>query len=342
MFLLTSTTSEIRLITSTTSDIDVHASWVDRNGSTDTPGITDSAIASATTTAIVGSPAASTVRNVRYISIANKHATTANTVTVQHYNGTTAFQIINLSLKAGYTLQFNDAEGWVLIDASGGRIESTLAGRFLGSTLLTSATGTFTTTADTTLIRIRGVGGGGGGGGCTSVAAAAGGGGGGGAGGYIEKAVVVSASTSYSYTCGVAGSTGSAAAGGAGGNSTFVVGATTYTAFGGSGGTLGTAATTLTARAGGAGGVVSTNGDLNSGGAPGGPGFSLIVATPIAFGGQGGSSELGGGGNGRDSAGNGNAATGFGAGGGGAMTGASAARTGGTPTAGCWIVDEYT
>ncbi len=139
----------------------------------------------------------------------------------------------------------------------------------------------------------------------------------------------------------------SGAAGGDGGNSTFVVGATTYTCLGGKGAPLATASTVVTAYKGGAGGLASTNGDLNSSGAPGEMGVCILVGagtTEVQCSGAGGSSPFGGGGAAVNTSGAGTAgisASGFGAGGGGACTGASSAKAGGAPTAGCWVVDEY-
>lgn len=346
MLNLSSTTDTIEVVTgSAVTGQDVHASWVDLDTATNgvQPGRTNTAqITTATTTTVVASPGnATTTRNVKFLSIRNIHATSSVAITVQHKTTATTTQLIKLTLLAGYEITYNDGDGWVLIDASGGRVESPLTGRFLGSSVLTSASANFTTGPSTNTIFIRGVAGGGGGAGCTSVAAAAAAGGGGGAGGYLEKTVAVSPNTAYAYTCGAAGTGVSGAAGNNGGDSTFVVGATTYTAKGGTGAVVATAATTLTARAGGTGGVVSINGDLNSAGQPGTYGVVLIVATPIVASGKGGNSPFGAGGVGITAVGNGNAGIGFGSGGGGSATGASTVRTGGNGTAGCWIVDEY-
>ena len=66
MLNLASTSDVLRVVTGAAADIDVHSSWVDLNGTTVTPGRTNTpAITTATTTTIVGSPAASTVRSVR-------------------------------------------------------------------------------------------------------------------------------------------------------------------------------------------------------------------------------------------------------------------------------------
>ncbi len=349
MLLLTSASDLIQVVTaSAVTGMDVHASWVDVAGTTVTPGRTNTPqITSNVTTTVVAGPATGSQRNVKQLSIRNTHATSSNVITVQHYDGTTTTTLVKWTLLAGFTMTYNDGDGWVLIDTAGGRVLTPLAGRYLGSTVVSSASANFTTGAQTNKIFVRGVGGGGGGAGCTSVASATSAGGGGGAGGYAEKMFTVSPSTAYAYTCGALGAGSSGALGGTGLNSTFVVGGTTVTAFGGVGAPVATAATTLTTYPGGAGGAVSTNGDLNAGGMPGGNGTVVIIGsgtTEVLSSGAGGSSPFGGGGVGisTSSAGaNGTAATGFGAGGGGATTGASQARAGGNGSAGCWVIDEY-
>jgi hypothetical protein len=118
MLLLTSTSDVIRVVTATGVTVDVHASWVDRNGSTDTPGSTNTAISTATTTTVVAAPAASTARNVRALLIRNRHATTAETVTVELYNGSTAYQLDKRVILAGQSLMFDDAQGFRLSPVS--------------------------------------------------------------------------------------------------------------------------------------------------------------------------------------------------------------------------------
>lgn len=340
MLLLTSTSDKIQVITGGTQAISVHASYVDVSAGVVTPGRLNTAISSAATTDVVASPAGSTYRNVKFLSIRNKDASASDAITVQHTDGSATIELFKVTLLAGCEIQYNDGLGFVVIDANGARLENPLTGRFLNRAVLTSASANFTTSAATNTIFIRGVGGGGGGAGCTSVASAASAGGGGGAGGYIEKTVTVTPNTAYAYTCGAAGTGASGAAGNNGGDSTFVVGGTTYTAKGGTGAVVATAVNALTAYKGGVGGVVSTNGDLNSGGASGELGV-IVVTTPVGASGHGGSTPFGAGGPGISAVGNGNPGIGFGSGGGGAMTGASAVRTGGDGKAGCWIVEEY-
>jgi hypothetical protein len=341
MLLLTSTSDKLQIVTGSTGTVDVHASWVDNNAGTITPGRTNTAtITTAVTTDVVAPPAAATQRNVQTLNVRNRHATTSNLVTVKHTDGTNALELFAYTLLPGEVLQYLDGVGFQVFDAAGGKKSTGQVGRWLKTTVLTSGT-TFTTTPSTTTLYLRMVGGGGAGAGCTSVAAAASAGGGGSAGGYAEKTFTVTPNTAYTYAIGAAGAGASGGAGGNGGVTTFAVGATTVTAQAGQGAPVATAVTTLSIYRGGTAATVSTNGDVNNGGEPGGAGVIVVVATPLGVSGDGGSGPLGAGGSSIAAVGNGNAGLGFGAGGGGAMTGASVVRTGGNGTAGAIIVDEF-
>jgi hypothetical protein len=114
MLLLASTSDKIRLTTDASCDVDVHASWVDLNGSTVTPGRTNTAITTATTTDLVASPASSTYRNVKQLTIRNAHATTAVGVTVIHTDGTTAVEVFKATLAAGQSLIYVEGAGWTV------------------------------------------------------------------------------------------------------------------------------------------------------------------------------------------------------------------------------------
>lgn len=339
--------TKIQIVTSAAGAIDQFASIVDRDENAGTTyeqstvlDINPPQITTATTTDVIVAPASGFKRNVRLLVVSNVHASVANTVTVKHTDGTVTSELFKCTLSAGERLVINESGVPFVYDATGAVKSGAGVGRIIKTTVLTSGT-SFTTAPGTNQIFVRVQGAGGGGGGCSSVAAAASAGGGGGGGSYAEKTFAVSPNTAYAYTIGAAGNGSSGAAGGNGGSSTFVVGATTVTAPGGSGAPLATALTTLSAYLGGAPGTIATNGDLNSGGAPGEGGVTLIVATPIVLSGNGGNSNFGSGGIGRTTVGNGNNAVGFGAGGGGAATGASAVRTGGNGIGGVIIVDEY-
>jgi hypothetical protein len=325
----------------TTNQLVCSTDWVDITATTITPGGTEILTNGTTAVIIMGSPIASTQRKCNGVSIYNAD-TVAATVTVQRNHGGTFYVLIVTTLQPGEHLDYTDAAGWKVIDAQGNVKQSGAggAGRFVKTTVLISGT-THKVGPTTTTIFIRGVGGGGGGGGASYAAGNQAYGAGGGAGGYLEKTVTVTPNTTYNYTLGAAGTAGAntGGAGGNGGSSTFVVGATTYTVNGGVGGPGMLTGVTLILAAGGAGATVSTNGDLNDGGAPGG--HSERHSGLLGVSGRGAPSKFGSGGVGAIVNGVGSPGKGYGAGGGGG-TAVSAAQTGGVGTAGCWVVDEYT
>lgn len=118
MILLTSTSDLLQVVSSATSALDVHASWVDLNGSTVTPGRTNTAITTATTTTVTGSPASSTQRTVKTLSVRNKGAGT-QVVTIVHTDGTTAVEVIEATLAPDTSLQYHEAAGWWVTDTQG-------------------------------------------------------------------------------------------------------------------------------------------------------------------------------------------------------------------------------
>lgn len=121
MLLLTSTSDIIRIVTGAAAAIAVHASWVDNAAGTITPGRTNTAsIATATTTTVVGSPGASTQRNVKHLNITNNHASASTQVTVQHFDGTNSEDLMGVTLLAGENLVLSETGCWQHHDVQGG------------------------------------------------------------------------------------------------------------------------------------------------------------------------------------------------------------------------------
>ncbi len=121
MLLLTSTSDIVRIITgSALSTLGVHASWVDNASGAITPGRTNTAITTATTTTVVGSPGASTQRNVREMMVSNNSAG-SQAVTIQHFDGTTSIDILpTLTLLSGERVELGEDGHWDHFDANGG------------------------------------------------------------------------------------------------------------------------------------------------------------------------------------------------------------------------------
>lgn len=123
MLLLASTSDLLRIITGSAITIDVHASWADLNGTTVTPGRTNTLITTATTTTVVASPAASTYRTVKTLTARNRHATTSCDVTVVHSDGTNVPELVKVTLSAGDALHYDEHHGFTVRDSLG-RIKS--------------------------------------------------------------------------------------------------------------------------------------------------------------------------------------------------------------------------
>jgi len=152
VLLLTSTSDKVQIVTTTTANIDVHASFADVSGTTVTLGRLNTKINTATTTDVVASPAASTSRNVKTLQIANVHASASNVVTIQHTDGTNVVQIESVTLLAGERIAYREGIGTRLIDASG--MEKTNVpiniGQYLTATLLADVSNSTTTAAKIT------------------------------------------------------------------------------------------------------------------------------------------------------------------------------------------------
>ena len=115
---LTGTSDVLRIVTTSTANLDVQASWVDQTTTAFTPGRTNTAIASATTTTVVASPTASTQRAVTSLKIFNRHASIAQGVTVEHFDGTTSCRVWAGTLAAGEHLEY-DGKRFIKFDAVG-------------------------------------------------------------------------------------------------------------------------------------------------------------------------------------------------------------------------------
>lgn len=142
--ILTSTSDIIRIVTSSTADVHAQTSWADITTTVFTPGRTNTVITSATTTTIVASPGASTQRQIKTIVIYNAHASTANTVTIQHYDGTTSNTVYKYTLAAAESIEYNGAN-WIQFDANGSPKSTTSLGILTSAQLaaaLTDETGT--------------------------------------------------------------------------------------------------------------------------------------------------------------------------------------------------------
>lgn len=143
MINLASTSDLIRVVSSHAAQLEVHASYVDLNGTTVTPGRTNTPhITTATTTTVVPSPGASTVRNVKHLNITNDHASQSCIVTVEHFDGTTAIELMAFTLLPGENMIFNAEGRWAHRDAQGAEYPPAGLGSYNGRTIGFMKTGT--------------------------------------------------------------------------------------------------------------------------------------------------------------------------------------------------------
>ena len=163
---LTSTSDIVRIVTTTTANLDVQASWADQTTTAFTPGRTNTAISSATTTTVVGSPAASTQRAVTSMKIFNRHASTAQGVTVEHFDGTTSCRAWAGTLAAGESLEY-DGKTFKRYTSGGAEVFSQSGGPVDVQTFSSTGAGTWTKPTSFTpqFVQVILYGGGGGGGG---------------------------------------------------------------------------------------------------------------------------------------------------------------------------------
>lgn len=124
MLNLSTTTTKLQLITGSAGDIEVTPSWVDLSTSTFLPtgvgGGTLASITTAATTDIVAAPAASTVRNVKHLSIFNRSGSVSNLCTVDQTDGTNTCAQAQVTLLAGERLVFDECGQWTHYDSNGG------------------------------------------------------------------------------------------------------------------------------------------------------------------------------------------------------------------------------
>lgn len=143
MLLLTSTSDVIQLVTlSAANPIDVHASYVDLNGDVVTPLRTNTKITTATTTTIVGSPAAGTQRNVKGLYITNSSAGTNCDLAVYHNDGTNSVELMQFILLPGENMTFNADGTWRHRDKNGAEYPPAGLGSYNGKTIPFMKSGT--------------------------------------------------------------------------------------------------------------------------------------------------------------------------------------------------------
>lgn len=148
MLLLTSTSDLVRITTGTaTNAIEVHASYVDINGTTVTPLRTNTKITTATTTTVVASPSASTQRNVKGLYITNNSVGTNCDIKVVHTDGTNEVELMQFVLLPGENIGYREDGSWVHRDSAGAEYPPAGLGAYNGRTIPFMKSGTAADTA---------------------------------------------------------------------------------------------------------------------------------------------------------------------------------------------------
>lgn len=120
MILLKATTETLEITTSTTADIDYSVSFADITTTTFTPSTSEGKIVTATTATALAAPGASTQRQVKLLTLTNRHASASNTIIVKKDISATEYNLTPaVTLLAGETMQYMDGRGWVYYSSTG-------------------------------------------------------------------------------------------------------------------------------------------------------------------------------------------------------------------------------
>lgn len=124
MSLILLSTDSVEVVTSAAVTVDVVASYMDASTADppvvkgSTSGTQPTAITTATTTTVVSAPAASTLRNVKGMTIRNKHASTACDITVQLDRSASNYEKFKVTLLAGETLEYVEGVGFFVVKST--------------------------------------------------------------------------------------------------------------------------------------------------------------------------------------------------------------------------------
>lgn len=121
MIYLPLTTDLIDVVTGSAATVDVNCNFIDAAASTLVPsaaGKQNTAISTATTTTVLSSPASSTTRTLKQMTIRNKDASNSTDVTVRFNANGTAFELHKETLLPGYALIYIEGIGFFLIKPS--------------------------------------------------------------------------------------------------------------------------------------------------------------------------------------------------------------------------------
>jgi hypothetical protein len=148
MLNLSGTSHVLRVTTAAAASIEAHASWVDLTGTVVVAGgVNTPNITTATTTTVVPAPGASTIRNVKGLYITNVSSSASTRVAVEHFDGTTAVELMGFILLPDENMTFNEDGRWCHRDAQGAEYPPAGLGQYGGYPVPFMKTGTAADTA---------------------------------------------------------------------------------------------------------------------------------------------------------------------------------------------------
>jgi len=124
MLYLATALDKLAIVTSTATNLDVHASYMDVTATgLVNPGRSVTLISSASSIDIVGpTPVTGDIRTVKTIIARNRHTTLGQTVTLNHVSGGSGVDTVELfkaALAPGESLHYHEAAGFFVYDAQG-------------------------------------------------------------------------------------------------------------------------------------------------------------------------------------------------------------------------------
>lgn len=122
MITLFGTGDVMRLVTTSAANLDVVVGHATRPSDGSTPAVNAAAratIAAATTSTIAAAPGSGSERAIYSVVLRNRHASLANTLTLQAFDGTTAYEIFKVTLAAGEQAIYDGLNGWTYFNAQG-------------------------------------------------------------------------------------------------------------------------------------------------------------------------------------------------------------------------------
>lgn len=117
MLLLTGAADKVRVLIGTSVPVEVHASYMDNDGSTVTPGRRNTA--TSVDADVVTPPPAGFSRHVKTLSIRNADSLLDSEITVIHTDGATPVELQKVILRPGSKLSFVDGRGFRVYDQNG-------------------------------------------------------------------------------------------------------------------------------------------------------------------------------------------------------------------------------